>query len=226
MHLAIIMDGNGRWAKARMMPRTYGHKVGMEKVIETIEWADERGIDVLTLYAFSTENWKRPESEVSFLMNLLVTYVDKELKRLHEKNAIVRVLGDMSELPEIVQKKLGESIELTKNNTGLIVNFAINYSGRAEIVHAVNGIIEDAKAEKIDKVDYDTLSDYFYTRGEEDPDLILRTSGEMRLSNFLLLQAAYSELMFIDESWPEINREILDRCLDDFNKRNRRFGGL
>lgn len=226
MHLAIIMDGNGRWAKARMMPRTYGHKVGMEKVIETIEWADERGIDVLTLYAFSTENWKRPESEVSFLMNLLVTYVDKELKRLHEKNAIVRVLGDMSELPEIVQKKLRESIELTKNNTGLIVNFAINYSGRAEIVHAVNGIIEDAKAGKIDKVDYDTLSDYFYTRGEEDPDLILRTSGEMRLSNFLLLQAAYSELMFIDESWPEINREILDRCLDDFNKRNRRFGGL
>lgn len=226
MHLAIIMDGNGRWAKARMMPRTYGHKVGMEKVIETIEWADERGIDVLTLYAFSTENWKRPESEVSFLMNLLVTYVDKELKKLHEKNAIVRVLGDMSELPEIVQKKLGESIELTKNNTGLIVNFAINYSGRAEIVHAVNGIIEDAKAGKIDKVSYDTLSDYFYTRGEEDPDLILRTSGEMRLSNFLLLQAAYSELMFIDESWPEINREILDRCLDDFKKRNRRFGGL
>lgn len=226
MHLAIIMDGNGRWAKARMMPRTYGHKVGMEKVIETIEWADERGIDVLTLYAFSTENWKRPESEVSFLMNLLVTYVDKELKRLHEKNAIVRVLGDMSELPVIVQKKLGESIELTKNNTGLIVNFAINYSGRAEIVNAVNGIIEDAKAGKIDKVSYDTLSDYFYTRGEEDPDLILRTSGEMRLSNFLLLQAAYSELMFIDESWPEINREILDRCMDDFKKRNRRFGGL
>lgn len=226
MHLAIIMDGNGRWAKARMMPRTYGHKVGMEKVIETIEWADERGIDVLTLYAFSTENWKRPESEVSFLMNLLVTYVDKELKRLHEKNAIVRVLGDMSALPEIVQKKLGESIELTKNNTGLIVNFAINYSGRAEIVNAVNGIIEDAKAGKIDKVSYDTLSDYFYTRGEEDPDLILRTSGEQRLSNFLLLQAAYSELMFIDESWPEINREILDRCMDDFKKRNRRFGGL
>lgn len=226
MHLAIIMDGNGRWAKARMMPRTYGHKVGMEKVIETIEWADESGIDVLTLYAFSTENWKRPESEVSFLMNLLVTYVDKELKRLHEKNAIVRVLGDMSELPEIVQKKLGESIELTKNNTGLVVNFAINYSGRAEIVHAVNGIIEDAKVGKIDKVDYDALSDYFYTHGEEDPDLILRTSGEMRLSNFLLLQAAYSELMFIDESWPEINREILDRCLDDFKKRNRRFGGL
>lgn len=159
-------------------------------------------------------------------MNLLVTYVDKELKRLHEKNAIVRVLGDMSALPEIVQKKLGESIELTKNNTGLIVNFAINYSGRAEIVHAVNGIIEDAKAGKIDKVDYETLSNYFYTRGEEDPDLILRTSGEMRLSNFLLLQAAYSELMFIDESWPEINREILDRCMDDFKKRNRRFGGL
>lgn len=226
MHVAIIMDGNGRWAKSKAMPRTFGHKKGMDKVIETIEWADDRGIDILTLYAFSTENWKRPSTEVSFLMNLLVTYVDKELKKLHEKNAKVIVLGDINGLPERVQAKLIEAIELTKNNTGLVVNFAINYSGRSELVNAVNKIIIDAKDNKINNVDYDAFKKYLYTKDEEDPDLIIRTSGEKRLSNFLLLQAAYSELMFIEPYWPDITWDILDNCLDDFYHRNRRFGGL
>lgn len=226
MHIAIIMDGNGRWAKAKGMPRTFGHKKGMDKVIETIEWANDRGIDILTLYAFSTENWKRPLTEVSFLMNLLITYVNKELMKLHEKNAKVVVLGDLDGLPNKVKAKLVEAIELTKNNTGLVVNFAINYSGRAELINALNNIITDAKDDKIDSLDYDSFKTYLYTKNQDDPDLIIRTSGEKRLSNFLLLQAAYSEFMFIDPYWPDINWNILDECLDEYHHRNRRFGGL
>lgn len=226
MHLAIIMDGNGRWAKKRGFARTVGHKKGMEVVIKTIEWADARDIDTLTLYAFSAENWKRPRPEVEFLMNLLVTYVNRELMNLHKKNAKINVLGSMKELPKIVQEKLNWAINLTKDNTGLVVNFAINYSSRLELEHALKAFVRDArKNEEID-TSYCSFKKYLYTKNQEDPDLIIRTSGEKRLSNFLLLQSAYSELMFIDTLWPDLNEQILDKCLEDFKSRDRRFGGI
>lgn len=226
MHLAIIMDGNGRWAKKRGFARTVGHKKGMEVVIKTIEWADARDIDTLTLYAFSAENWKRPRPEVEFLMNLLVTYVNRELMNLHKKNAKINVLGSMKELPKIVQEKLNWAINLTKDNTGLVVNFAINYSSRLELEHALKAFVRDArKNEEID-TSYSSFKKYLYTKNQEDPDLIIRTSGEKRLSNFLLLQSAYSELMFIDTLWPDLNEQILDKCLEDFKSRDRRFGGI
>ncbi|MCI6610375.1 MAG: isoprenyl transferase [Ezakiella sp.] len=226
MHVAIIMDGNGRWAKKRGLARTVGHKKGMEVVIKTIEWANERDIDTLTLYAFSAENWKRPRPEVEFLMNLLVIYVDRELMNLHKKNAKINVLGSMKELPKIVQEKLNWAINLTKDNTGLVVNFAINYSSRLEIEHALKDFAHDARENEDIDTSYDSFKNYLYTKKQEDPDLIIRTSGEKRLSNFLLLQSAYSELMFIDTLWPDLNEQILDKCLEDFKSRDRRFGGI
>lgn len=224
MHIAIIMDGNGRWATKRGLPRAFGHRKGMQKVIEAIEWADENDIKYLTLYAFSTENWKRPQNEVSFLMNLLIEYIDKELKNLHEKNAKVNIFGSLKELPEKCREKLEYAVDLTKDNSGLVVNFAINYSAWQDVIFATQKIIESGiDAENVDE---DLIRNNLFTAGMPDPDFILRTGGELRLSNFMLLQAAYSEFIFRDLYWPDITWDDLDSCLEEFNNRKRNFGGL
>ena len=224
MHIAIIMDGNGRWATKRGLPRAFGHRKGMQKVIESIEWADENDIKYLTLYAFSTENWKRPQNEVSFLMNLLIEYIDKELRNLHEKNAKVNIFGSLKELPEKCREKLEYAVDLTKNNTGLVVNFAINYSAWQDVVFATQKIVESGIC--AEKVDEDLIRKNLFTAGMPDPDFILRTGGELRLSNFMLMQAAYSEFIFRDLFWPDITLDDLDACLEEFNHRKRNFGGL
>lgn len=224
MHIAIIMDGNGRWATKRGLPRAFGHRKGMQKVIESIEWADENDIKYLTLYAFSTENWKRPQNEVSFLMNLLIEYIDKELRNLHEKNAKVNIFGSLKELPEKCREKLEYAVDLTKNNTGLVVNFAINYSAWQDVVFATQKIVESGIG--AEKVDEDLIRKNLFTAGMPDPDFILRTGGELRLSNFMLMQAAYSEFIFRDLFWPDITWDDLDDCLEEFNHRKRNFGGL
>ena len=224
MHIAIIMDGNGRWATKRGLPRAFGHRKGMQKVIESIEWADENDIKYLTLYAFSTENWKRPHNEVSFLMNLLIEYIDKELRNLHEKNAKVNIFGSLKELPEKCREKLEYAVDLTKNNTGLVVNFAINYSAWQDVVFATQKIVESGIC--AEKVGEDLIRKNLFTAGMPDPDFILRTGGELRLSNFMLMQAAYSEFIFRDLFWPDITWDDLDACLEEFNHRKRNFGGL
>lgn len=224
MHIAIIMDGNGRWATKRGLPRAFGHRKGMQKVIESIEWADENNIKYLTLYAFSTENWKRPQNEVSFLMNLLIEYIDKELRNLHEKNAKVNIFGSLKELPEKCREKLEYAVDLTKNNTGLVVNFAINYSAWQDVIFATQKIVESGIG--AEKVDEDLIRENLFTAGMPDPDFILRTGGELRLSNFMLMQAAYSEFIFRDLFWPDITWDDLDACLAEFNHRKRNFGGL
>lgn len=224
MHIAIIMDGNGRWATKRGLPRAFGHRKGMQKVIESIEWADENDIKYLTLYAFSTENWKRPQNEVSFLMNLLIEYIDKELRNLHEKNAKVNIFGSLKELPEKCREKLEYAVYLTKNNTGLVVNFAINYSAWQDVIFATQKIVESGIS--AEKVDEDLIRKNLFTAGMPDPDFILRTGGELRLSNFMLMQAAYSEFIFRDLFWPDITWDDLDACLAEFNHRKRNFGGL
>lgn len=224
MHIAIIMDGNGRWATKRGLPRAMGHRKGMQKVIETIEWADERDVDIITLYAFSTENWKRPRLEVNFLMNLLIEYIDKELMRLHKKNAKINIFGSLKELPDKCREKLIYATQLTKNNTGLIVNFAINYSAWQDIIFATKKIV--SLGVDIDDVNEELIRDNLFTKGQVDPDFILRTGGEIRLSNFMLMQAAYSEFIFRDFFWPDITWDDLDDCVDEFNKRKRNFGGL
>ncbi len=224
MHIAIIMDGNGRWATKRGLPRAMGHRKGMQKVIESIEWADKRGVDIITLYAFSTENWKRPKLEVNFLMNLLIEYIDKELMHLHEKNAKINVFGSLKELPDKCRDKLMYAIDLTKNNTGIIVNFAINYSAWQDVIFATRKIVESGiDSESIDE---ELIRNNLFTSGMEDPDFILRTGGEIRLSNFMLMQAAYSEFIFRDYYWPDITWEDLDNCVEEFNHRKRNFGGL
>ena len=224
MHIAIIMDGNGRWATKRGLPRAMGHRKGMQKVIESIEWADKLGVDIITLYAFSTENWKRPKLEVNFLMNLLIEYIDKELMHLHEKNAKINVFGSLKELPDKCRDKLMYAIDLTKNNTGIIVNFAINYSAWQDVIFATRKIVESGiDSESIDE---ELIRNNLFTSGMEDPDFILRTGGEIRLSNFMLMQAAYSEFIFRDYYWPDITWEDLDNCVEEFNHRKRNFGGL
>lgn len=224
MHIAIIMDGNGRWATKRGLPRGFGHRKGMQKVIESIEWADENDIKYLTLYAFSTENWRRPQNEVSFLMNLLIEYIDKELKNLHKKNAKVNIFGSLKELPEKCREKLEYAVDLTKDNSGLVVNFAINYSAWQDVIFATQKIVKSGiGAEKIDE---DLIRENLFTAGMPDPDFILRTGGELRLSNFMLMQAAYSEFIFRDLYWPDITWNDLDSCLEEFNHRKRNFGGL
>ncbi|MDO5717097.1 MAG: polyprenyl diphosphate synthase [Tissierellia bacterium] len=225
MHVAVIMDGNGRWATARGLSRSAGHRAGMEKVIEIVEWADESDVDTLTLYAFSTENWKRPKNEVGFLMDLLVFYLNRELNRLHEKNVRIHILGDINELPEKCRVKLEEAVSLTSKNTGLVVNFAINYSAWSELVRAINHIHESKEfiGKSVTERDIRT---HLYTGLQKDPDLMIRTGGQKRLSNFLLMQSAYTEFIFVDTHWPDITHELLNQCLDVYHTRKRNFGGL
>lgn len=218
------MDGNGRWARKRGLPRVEGHRNGVKRVNEIIDAADEQKLKALTFYTFSTENWKRPEAEVNALMRLLSRHLKSEMQRLHKKNIVFRVIGDIKRLPKGVRKLIDEFEELTKNNTGLIVTNALSYGGRAEIVHAVRSIIrEGIPAEEIDE---QVVQERLYTTGIPDPDLIIRTSGEMRTSNFLMWQAAYAELYFTDILWPDFGRDEFMSALAEYKNRDRRFGAL
>lgn len=222
-HIGIIMDGNGRWAKKRGLPRTMGHIAGVETIREIVKECNNLGVKYLTLYAFSTENWKRPKEEVNALMNLLVEYLKKEFEELNKNNVIIKSIGDISKLPQICQDELNLAYENTKGNTGLALNLALNYGGRQEIIDAIKLISKDGK---IDSLSEETIKDYLYTKGMPDPDLIIRPSGELRLSNFLIWQGAYSELWFSDIFWPDFKKENLHRAILDYQKRDRRFGGI
>lgn len=227
-HIGIIMDGNGRWAKNRFLPRIAGHKEGMNRVVDIVEECCKIGIKTLTLYAFSTENWKRPEEEVNGLMNILVIYINSQLKRILENNIIFRVVGDYSKLPSSIVKLLDDSIEKSKDNTGMVLNIALNYGGRAEIISSIKKLYEDISDGKfaIDNLNEETFKNYLYTKENSDVDLIIRTGNEKRISNFLIYQLAYSEFYFTDVLWPEFYAEDLYDAIYDFQNRNRRFGGI
>ena len=223
-HIAIVLDGNGRWAKKQNRPRTSGHKEGAENVIRIAKSCKKFGVDTLTLYAFSTENWKRPASEVGFLMDLLIKFVNTKLKELIEEDCRLNFLGDLSKLPAKTKEACFDAIEKTKDNKSLVVNIALNYGGRDEIVHAFKEIIKKGYA--IDDITEELISDNLYTRGQSDPDLLIRPGGEIRLSNFLIYQLAYTELYFTDVLWPDFTEDDLREAILAFTKRDRRYGGL
>ncbi len=225
-HIAIIMDGNGRWAQEKGQDRLYGHFHGVESVRDIVEGCAELGIEYLTLYAFSTENWERPTYEVTGLMELLVETIRKETETLNRNNIRMHVIGDMNMLPEDARKELQESLEMTRSNTGLNLIMALSYSSRWELVEAVKKIATDVKEGKLepDAISQDTLQHYLCTSEFPDPELMVRTSGEYRISNFLLYQLAYAELYFTDVRWPDFRKENLYEAILDFQKRERRFG--
>jgi undecaprenyl diphosphate synthase len=225
-HIAIIMDGNGRWAKDQGQDRLYGHFHGVESVRNIVEGCAELGIEYLTLYAFSTENWDRPEYEVIGLMELLVSTIRKEVESLDKNNIRLHVIGDMNMLPEYAKKELDEALEITKGNTGLNLIMALSYSGRWELLNAVKSIAYQVKtgALALEDIDQDTLQQYLCTSDFPDPELMIRTSGEFRISNFLLYQLAYAELYFTEVRWPEFHKENLYEAILDFQGRERRFG--
>ncbi len=221
-HVAIIMDGNGRWAKERGMSRQAGHRAGTENIRRIIQAFGERGVEVLTLYAFSTENWTRPRREVNALVRLIPRVINREIKELHENGVRLVHIGSLEPLPDEVRKKVEEAIELTKDNTRMTVALAFNYGGRAEIIDAVRRIVgEGVPAESIDD---DLFSRYLYTSEIGDPDLVIRTAGEMRLSNFLLWQSAYAEFYATPTYWPDFDEAEIDRALGAYALRERRFG--
>lgn len=231
-HVAIIMDGNGRWAKKKGLPRLAGHNAGMLAMKEIVKASSVLGVKYLTVYAFSTENWKRSKEEVGGIFKLLVKYVDSELSELHENNVKVKVLGDYSVIPKIAVERLEKSLETTANNTGLQFNIALNYGSRAEIVRAVSRIYEDIRKGTFDEeteITEELISRYLYTGDENgnipDPDLIIRTSGEERLSNLMLWQSAYSEFAFTDVFWPDFSPAEYERLIEAYQNRDRRFGG-
>jgi len=221
-HIAITMDGNGRWAKTKGKFRIFGHKSGVKAVRDTVEGAAEIGIDFLTLYAFSTENWNRPKKEVDALMSLLVSTINKETKTLMDNNIKLTAIGDLNSLPKKCQEELQESIEKTKNNTRTTVILALSYSSRWEILNAIKKIVKEGIKE--DQVNEDLFSQYLTTKGVPNPELLIRTSGEQRISNFLLWQIAYSELYFTDVLWPDFRREDLFEAIVKYQIRERRFG--
>ncbi|WP_404814392.1 isoprenyl transferase [Clostridium algoriphilum] len=225
-HIAIIMDGNGRWAKERNLPRALGHKAGVEAIRRIVKECNKLGVGYLTLYAFSTENWNRPLKEVDSLMKLLVEYLKNEFEELNANDVVINSIGNISKLPQICRTELNNAYEKTKNNKGLTLNLALNYGGRNEIVDAVKGIYIDLRSGKIskDEITENILSKYMYTGKIPDPDLIIRPSGELRLSNFLLWQSAYSELWFSDINWPDFHEKQLRLAISDYQKRDRRFG--
>ncbi len=225
-HVAVIMDGNGRWAKARSLPRVEGHRAGVEAVRDTVEAAARLEIDALTLYAFSVENWKRPRFEVWTLMNLLKEYVRRELKTLVDNGIRLQVLGRWHDLDPSVVTALEEAVAATAGGGAMRLNIALNYSGRCEIVDACRRIVADWAAGKRADIDEETLGRYLYTSGLPDPDLLIRTSGEMRVSNFLLWQIAYSEIWVTPTLWPEFRRRHLFEAILDYQGRDRRYGGL
>mgnify|MGYP004642844685 FL=1 len=221
-HLAIIMDGNGRWAIKRGKPRLFGHKAGIESFKRVIKACGELGIGVLSVFAFSTENWTRPQEEVDGIMNLITEFCEQDLDNAITNGVKVVTMGDLSKLPQKLQDSLNNVIEKTKNNNKLILNIGINYGARAEILRAVNNIIKDG----IKECDEQTFNSYLYTANLPDPDLIIRASGEKRLSNFMLYQCAYSEFYFPKIHWPDFNKKVIEKAIKVYQKRNRRFGGL
>lgn len=226
-HIAIIMDGNRRWAKARGLTTKDGHKAGSKNLDNIATFCNEIGIKYLTVYAFSTENWKRTQEEVSALMFILKANLDSMLRKLDLKNIKIRVIGEKENIPPDIQKKIDKLVEKTKNNTGLVLNIAFNYGGRAELVHSTKVIAEKVKSGEIDIEDINEklISDSIYTAGQPDPDLMIRTSHELRTSNFLPWQLTYSEFYFPDKHWPDFDREDLIEAIKIYQKRNRRFGG-
>lgn len=227
-HVAIIMDGNGRWAKKRFLPRTYGHMQGSKIVEKIIRDAGELGIEYLTVYAFSTENWKRSEEEVGTLMKLLGKYLTDCIQKCNKDNLKVKVIGDISRLSDELKEKILHIEEISKNNTGLQFTMALNYGSRDEIVRSMKRMIEDMveKNMNVDDINENLFEQYLDTKGMPDPDLMIRTSGEERLSNFMLWQLAYTEFYFTDVLWPDFSREELIKAIEYYNGRNRRFGGV
>ncbi|WP_379967290.1 isoprenyl transferase [Ectobacillus sp. sgz5001026] len=227
-HIAIIMDGNGRWAKQRALPRIAGHHEGMKVVRKITKFASEIGVNVLTLYAFSTENWKRPKQEVEFIMKLPQEFLGAFLPELVEENVQVRVMGKRDRLPEHTRKAVENAIEATKQNTGLILNFALNYGSRDEMVYGIQELVRDSIEGKVnvDDITEEVFSEYLMTKSLPDPDLLIRTSGEVRISNFMLWQIAYTELWFSNVFWPDFTEEHLLEAILDFQRRGRRFGGV
>jgi len=225
-HVAIVMDGNGRWAEGRKKPRLYGHKVGASSVREIVEVAGELGIEVLTLYAFSSENWRRPEGEVSGLMSILKNYLETELSRMLSNNIRLCCIGELDKIPSGVRAVLLDSIEKTRNNDKLVLNLALSYGARDEIVLAARQIAEECLAGKLRPADIDqeTVAGNLYTSGLPDPDLLIRTGGEKRLSNFLLWQTSYAEIVFTETMWPDYRREAFIESLLEYQRRERRFG--
>ncbi len=222
VHVAIIMDGNGRWAERRGLPRTEGHKEGVKTVKRIVKASSDLGIKYLTLYAFSTENWKRSKEEVNFLLNLFVEAINGYLDELKYNNVKLKFIGDIEGLPYFLRKVIFYSERITRNSTGLTLNIAINYGGRREIVQAVSRICK----ENIRNIDEKIFSKYLYTAGQPDPDIIIRTSGEKRLSNFLLYQSSYSELFFTDTLWPDFTENEFQEIIKEFLNRKRKFGGV
>ncbi len=225
-HIAIIMDGNRRWAKSKRLPVALGHKEGAKTLEKTVRYAKKLGIKYITVYAFSTENWKRTADEVSALMNLMQSYLDDYSKRADSENIKINFLGSRQELSSKMQNSIDKCIERTRNNTGITFNIALNYGGRNEIVKAVKDIAEKVKDDKIsiDDITEQMVSDNLYTQGQPDPDLLIRTSGEIRLSNFLPWQLVYTEFVFIEKNWPDFNEKDLDEAIEIYQKRNRKFG--
>lgn len=227
-HVAIIMDGNGRWASRRRLPRVAGHKEGMDVVQRIVRTAVRHNIKVLTMYAFSTENWKRPKPEVDYLLRLPKLFLNVYLPELIEQNVKINIIGELDSLPIHTKDAVMYAMEQTANNTGLLLNFALNYGGRSEIITAVKRVAKEIEAGKLNEEDVteELFSSYLYTNSFCDPDLIIRTSGEQRLSNFLLWQSAYSEFWFTDELWPDFTEEMFEQALNDYQTRIRRYGGV
>lgn len=227
-HVGIIMDGNGRWAKKRKMPRTFGHREGTQRVIEIVEAAYKINIKSLTLYAFSTENWKRPDEEISKLMDLLAYYIKNQLEKIKKNNIRINVLGDYNAFPDKIVRLIETALQETKSNDKMILNIGLNYGGQSEIVRASKLICEDVIAGRVslEDIDVESFKDYLYTRGQEELDLLIRPSGELRVSNFLLYQLAYSEFYFSNILWPDFHEVEFYKAIYDFQKRNRRYGGL
>lgn len=227
--VAIIMDGNGRWAEKRRLPRVMGHNAGMKAMREIVSTASQLGVKFLTVYAFSTENWNRSDEEINGIFKLLIKYVDSELDKIAKNNVKINILGDRERLAQKVNEKIEQAIKRTEKNDGLIFNIALNYGGRDEILRSVKSVCQEVKSGvlQIDDIDADKFEKHLYTGelGVKDPDLIIRTSGEIRISNFLLWQLAYSEMIFVDVLWPDFTPDIFKKTIMEYQRRSRRFGG-
>ena len=220
-HIAFIMDGNGRWAKKRLLPRKAGHKAGVKALARVIDACAELGVECVSFYAFSTENWKRPQDEIDALFGMVKQFADNELQTYADRNMRVRFMGDLSRLPEETRESISKVESAVAGNTGMVVNIGLNYGGRDEIAHAVARLVESG-----DDITVENIGKYLYTSGLPDPDIIVRSSGEERLSNFMLWQCAYSEFVFVDDYWPDFDKKTIDNIIEIYNKRSRRFGGL
>jgi undecaprenyl diphosphate synthase len=228
VHVAIIMDGNGRWAKARGLPRSAGHRAGVEAIRSVIRSSDAWGVRVLSLYAFSTENWKRPKDEISVLMSLLVEFLRREIDELDRRNVRIRFMGDVGRFPQACRDAIADALARTRDNTGLTVNIALNYGGRTELVRAVRALMAEAANGRMkpEDVTEETLSEYLYTRGLPDPDLVIRTSGEIRQSNFMLYQASYAEWVYTPVLWPDFGEAEYRDAILEYQGRYRRYGDV